>query len=148
MVELILWKDRKIDKLRRDMDRIFNRVTSDFGFDPFPGIAKKSPTAVLYEEGDNLILKAEIPEMDPENMDISLSHDTLTINSEAKYESVKNQNGINRRERGYRSFSRTFKLPCRVLMDDVKAEYEKGILKIVMPKCSEQKIKKIKIESK
>ena len=77
MPGLIIWKNQEIDKLRRDMDRLFARLRDDFGMPPFPKIGRDVPFIDLSETEDDLIIKAEIPGIDPEDLDISITEDIL-----------------------------------------------------------------------
>ena len=148
MPGLIIWKNQRINRLRRDIDRMFDRMCGEFGATLTPPIAKRTPFIDLAEAGDNLILRAEIPGADPKDLEIDIVDDMLTIRGETRQDIIKENEMYHRTERSYGSFSRTIKLPCRIVIDDVKATYKKGILKIVMPKCPPEKARKIKIRSK
>ena len=148
MPGLIIWKNQEIDKLRRDMDRLFARLRDDFGMPLFPKIGRDVPFIDLSETEDDLIIKAEIPGIDPEDLDISITGDILNIKGEMKQEFVQDSENYHRVERRYGSFSRTIQLPCRVMTEDVKATYRKGILNIVMPKCKPETARALKIKVK
>ena len=148
MPELIIWKNERMDKLRRDMDRLCTRVCDEFGIPLFLETAREAPFMDLSETDDTLILKAEVPGMDPKDLDISITDDTLSIKGETKEELVEESGGYHRTERRYGSFSRTLQLPCRINIDDVKATYKKGILNIIMPKCKPEQVREIKIKVK
>lgn len=135
MPGLTLWKDQEIDRLRRDMDRLFARLWDDFGVPRFPGIARNIPSIDLSESGENLIIRADIPGINPEDLDISVTEDRLHIKGEMKKESVDEGDTYHRVERRYGSFTRDIQLPCRVMKEEVGATYKEGILTIVMPKC-------------
>lgn len=136
MPGLILWKKQEIDRLRRDMDRLLDRLWDDFRFPVLPRTAKEVPFIELSETEKTLIVKAEIPGVSPKDIDISITDDKLTIQGDFKTERIKEGEGYEKRERRYGRFTRTIQLPCRILMDDVEATYKDGILNIVMPKCS------------
>ena len=148
MPELIVWKNKRMDKLRRDMDRICTRVCDEFGIPLFLETAAELPSIDVSETEDSIILRAEVPDVDPEDLDISITDDTLRIRGEKKQERVEEKGGVQRTERRYDSFSRTLQLPCRIELDDVKATYREGILNIVMPKCSPEQAREIKIKVK
>ena len=135
MSELILWKNQEMGKMRRDMERMFNRFWSDFGVCLFPGEVAEGPFIDLSETKDSLILRVELPGIDPEEVEISVTDRTLVIKGEKKEESVEKNAYYHRVERRFGSFSRSLQLPCKVEMDQIKAKYDKGVLKIVMPKC-------------
>ena len=94
---------------------------------------------------ENLILRAEIPGIKPEDLDITINENILTIKGEIKSETHDSDGDYHRMEsrRGY--FSRVIELPCKVMIDDVQARYENGILSIVMPKCADETCE-VKIE--
>jgi HSP20 family protein len=131
---LIIWKNQQINRLRRDMDRLCSRLLEDFGMPLLPRTGIEVPYIDLSETETDLIIKAELPGVDPKDLDISLSEGLLTIKGEMKRDIIEEGENYHRTERQFGSFSRTFKLPCRVKPDDVEATYKKGILNIVMPK--------------
>ncbi|MGD9034667.1 MAG: Hsp20/alpha crystallin family protein [Desulfobacteraceae bacterium] len=148
MPELIVWKNERMDKLRKDMDRICTRVCDEFGIPLFLETAAELPAIDVSETEDSIILRAEVPDINPEDLDISITDDTLRIKGETKQEHVEEAGGVQRMERRYGAFSRTLQLPCRIDMDDVKATYKEGILNIVMPKCSPEQAREIKVKVK
>lgn len=148
MPELIIWKNQRMDKLRRDMDRLCTRVCDEFGIPLFLETAREFPSMDLSETEDTLILMAEVPNINPEDLDISITDDTLSIKGETEQELVEESGGYQRKEKRYGSFSRTLQLPCRINVDDVKATYKKGILNIVMPKCKPEQVREIKVKVK
>lgn len=148
MSKLILWKDREMTKLRRDMDRLFNRFRYDFGVPFFADEVSVAPSINLSETEDDLIVEAKLPGMKPEDMDISATEDSLIIKGETQEETVEDSPSYRRVERRSGSFSRTISLPCKVRTDDIKATYKKGILKITMPKCAPDEVRDVRIEVK
>jgi HSP20 family protein len=134
MQGLILWKNERINRLRRDMDRLLDRMWGEFGPTLMPGVTGRIPLFDLTETDKNLILTAEIPAVDPKALDIDILDTVLTIKGEIKKESL------------YRSFSRTIQLPCKTVVDDVKATFKKGILEITMPKCPPERTRKIRVK--
>ena len=148
MPELIIWKNQEINKLRRDMDRLFARLWDDFGMPHLQRPSRDIPFIDLSETKDNLILKAEIPGLNPEELDISIANDILTIKGEMKREVVKENEDYHRMERRYESFSRNIQLPCRVMIEDVEATYREGIVTIIMPKCKPEIAQKVTIKIK
>ncbi len=148
MPELIVWKNKRMDKLRRDMDRICTKVCDEFGIPLFLETPAELPSISVSETEDSVILRAEVPDIKPEDLDISITDDTLRIRGEKRQERVEEERGIKRTERRYGSFSRTLQLPCRIDLDDVKATYREGILSIVMPKCKPEQVREIKVKVK
>jgi HSP20 family protein len=144
MPGLILWKQQEIDRLRRDMDRLLDRLWDDFRFPFLPRTAREVPLIELSETHKALIVKVEIPDLSPEDIDISITEDKLTIRGEFKKDRVEEREGYQKREVRRGRFTRTIQLPCKILMDDVEATYKNGILNIVMPKCDVE-ARKVKV---
>jgi HSP20 family protein len=134
----------------RDMDRWFE----DFFGRPFPSImprfaiqeAEFIPAIDIYEEGNDVIVKAELPGMKKEDIDISLSEDTITLSGEKKAEHKIEKRGFYRYESSYGSFCRSMTLPSDVQPEKVKAEFKNGVLEVRMPKTEEAKKKERKIK--
>ena len=116
-----------------------------FDFTPFG--SAEFPSVDLSEDDKEIVVKAEMPGLDPKDVDISINKGTLTLQGEKKFEDEEKKENYRRIERRYGSFYRSIPLPTEVDEDKVKAQYKKGILTITMPKSEEQKSKKIQIES-
>ncbi|MFH1488661.1 MAG: Hsp20/alpha crystallin family protein [Pseudomonadota bacterium] len=148
MPGLILWKNQEMSRLKRDIDRLFERVCDDFRIASLPHGERELPFIDLSESEENLAIKAELPGMDPEDLDISINEDILTIKGEIEQVCSEENENIHRTERTYRVFSRSLQLPCKVKMDEIEASYKKGILRITMPKCKPESSQGIKIKIK
>lgn len=146
MQGLILWKNQEIDRFKRDMDRLFERMLDEFSIPLLRRTFRKVPFIELSETEDNLALRAEIPGIGPEDLDITINENVLTIHGEIKQELSSQGETFYRSERRYGSFSRRVLLPCRIMVEDVEATYKMGILQIIMPKCKEDKNREIKIQ--
>ena len=145
MPELILWKNQEINRMKKDMDRLLARLWDDFSVPLFPRMTRETPFLDLSETEETLVIKAEIPGASPEDLEISINEDRLTIKGEVKQDQVDESEDYLRREKRYGFFSRTLHLPCKVLINDVKATYKDGVLSIVMPKCKPEPAREIKI---
>jgi HSP20 family protein len=146
MPGLIIWKNQEIDRLKRDINRLFSRLWDDFCIPTFPRPFGEEPFIDLSETEDRLIVRAEIPGLEPDNLDISISDDTLTLKGEARQENVMSEEGYSSTESEFGYFSRTIRLPCKVKIDDVKATYKDGLLSVVMPKFKPEPPREIKIK--
>jgi len=146
MPQLTIWKNQEISKLRRDMDQLFSRLWDDFSMPVSPRSEYEKPFIDLLEKEGQLELRAEIPGVNPDDLEISITDDLLTIKGQTETETHHNEGNVHRVERRSGSFSRVIQLPCRVKLNDVKASYEKGILSIKMPKCEPETVKRIKIK--
>ena len=147
MSELILWKNQELFKLRKDMQRLFNRFWYGYGVQ-VPEYTGGIYSITLSETEDTLTLTAVLPGIKPEDMDISVTQDTLFIQGETREETVEERAGYQRVHSRSGSFSRTISLPCRIKVDDIKAVYREDLLKITMPKCEPDKARGVQIQVK
>lgn len=126
------------EEVNRMLDDFFGRETAfDMGW---------SPNIDITENDDNITVKAEIPGIDPKDIDISIVDETLTIKGEKKEEKENKGKHYYRVERSYGSFTRTIDLPAPVMADKVKAEDHHGVLEITLPKMEKSKVKKIEVK--
>ena len=103
------------------------------------------PAVDIYETSDGLVLKAELPGINPDDVEIRVEDNTLYLKGERKFEKEAKEESLHRIERSYGTFSRSFALPGTIDADKVKANYENGILTLTMPKREEAKPRTIKI---
>jgi len=130
---------RQMSVLSDELDRLFNL--------PLNGTANSwLPPLDLYEDGDHLVLKAELPGMKKEEIDISLQGDVLTLSGERKEEEVYNKGDTHRSERFLGRFERTLALPYVVNSANVQASYKNGVLTVTLPKAEEAKAKQIEVK--
>jgi len=146
MPGLILWKNRELDKMRRDMDRLLSRFWDDFCMPAMPGAFPEEPVFEFQETEDSLMAEAEIPNLDTDAMDVSVADDILSVRGEIQHERISEEGDYQRVLRRSNSFSRTYQLPCRIVVDKTTATYKKGILKIVMPKSTSAKTRGVPIK--
>jgi HSP20 family protein len=104
-----------------------------------------SPAVDISETEKEIVVKAEVPGIDPGDLDISLSGDVLTIRGEKKQEKEEKEEGRHRVERVFGSFSRSFTLPVPVQEDNIQAGYKNGLLTLTLPKAESAQKKSIKI---
>jgi HSP20 family protein len=105
-----------------------------------------SPAVDVFETENELVLKADIPEVDPKNVGIQVENGTLTLKGERKFEGQDNGKGFHRIERSYGSFVRAFSLPDTVDAEKIKADYRNGVLTISVAKKEVAKPRTIKVE--
>ena len=103
------------------------------------------PPVDIYETVDSLVLKAELPGINPDEVEIRVEDNTLYLKGERKFEKEVKEENLHRVERSYGTFTRSFALPNTIDSGKVKAEYENGILTLTMPKREEAKPRTIKI---
>jgi HSP20 family protein len=104
-----------------------------------------SPAVDVYEDEHTVNLKIEVPGIDEKDLDIRVENNTLTVHGERKFEKEEKEENFRRVERQYGSFTRSFTLPQTVDSENVSANYDKGVLKISLPKKAEAKPKQIKV---
>ena len=105
-----------------------------------------APPVDIYEHEGNLVLKAELPGIDPKDVDVRVENNVLTLQGERKFESEVKREEYHRVERAYGTFSRSFTLPNVVDTGNIKAEFKDGVLRVTMPKREEAKPKQISIQ--
>jgi HSP20 family protein len=110
------------------------------------GIELTAPAVDLFEEKDDIVVKAELPGIDKNNIEVNLTNHTLTIKGEKKKEEEVKDENYYRAERSYGSFVRMLELPKDVHADKVKASFKNGILEVRLPKTEEAKTKEVKVK--
>ena len=103
------------------------------------------PSVDIFETDNEVVVKAEMPGMNANDIDVRLENNVLTLKGERHFEKEAKEENYHRIEREYGTFNRSFALPRTVNGDKVSAEYRDGILKIVLPKKEETKPKAIKV---
>jgi HSP20 family protein len=104
-----------------------------------------APSVDIYETEHELVVKADLPDVKPEELDIRVENNILTIRGERKFEKKVDEGNYLRVERSYGSFSRSFALANTVNTEAIKAEYQNGVLTLTVPKREEAKPKQIKV---
>jgi len=137
---------RDFERMRRDMDRLWGSFFEGSLKKGTDGEAQWLPSLDISETSNDLVVKAELPGMDPKDIDISLNDGMLTIKGERKQEKEEKEENYHLIERSYGSFCRSVKLPKEVKHDKVKASFRNGVLKIVLPKSEESKKKEVKVK--
>jgi len=141
------------------MERLFERMIDDIWRRPFPsllrperwwpaetGMMMQMPAVDVYEEKDDVVIKAEIPGLSKEDINVQVTDSTLTIQGEKKREEEVKEDNYYRCERSFGSFTRAVALPCDVKADQVKASFKNGVLEVRMPKTEEAKKKAITVK--
>jgi HSP20 family protein len=146
-MEMMPWRPfRSLSNLQEEVNRLFDdfwgrRKTGEMG-------RFITPTIDMEETEKEIILKAEIPGIDPEDVDLSISGNNLIIKGERKQEREEEKKNYHLKECSYGAFYRSVPLPAEVELDKVAANYKKGILSITLPKSPEALPKQIKIDIK
>ena len=135
-----IWQE--MDQLQREMNRLFDstsrgRVVS----------APSYPAINIWTNDDGQLITAEMPGVHPEDINIDVNADALSISGERKPDDVAKDANYHRRERGYGAFSRTIQLPFMVDTNKVEATFKNGVLMIRLPRAEVYKPKKITVKS-
>src|ERR1700674_6019618 len=104
-----------------------------------------APAVDIFETEHELVVKADLPDVNPQDLDIRVENNILTIRGERKFENKVSEENYLRVERAYGSFSRSFSLANSVKTDAIKADYQNGVLTLTIPKREEAKPKQIKV---
>ena len=135
---------REMVSMRRAMDRL---IESSFGDEIGQASAEWGLPLDVVEDEDAFLVKASLPGVKPENVEVTFNKGMLSIRGEVTDESETTKGQYHLRERRFGAFSRTVSLPSSVKADDIQASYEDGILTLKLPKSEEVKPKRIQISS-
>ena len=149
MTNLVRWEPfRDLISLREAMDRLFEESFVRPGTEWLAPVGAGTLAVDMYETNDAIVVKSAIPGTKPEDLDISITSDTLTIKGETKFEEELKEEHFIRQERRYGSFCRSLTIPMPVVAGKAEAEFENGILTLTLPKAEEVKPKAIKVKAK
>ena len=141
--EITPWRPFEFDRVRREMDRLWDSFLEG-------GSMRRAgewlPSIDVSETKSDLVIKAELPGMDPKDIDISMNNGFLTIKGEKKHEREEKDENYHLVERSYGSFTRSVRLPREVQSDKITASFKNGVLRVTLPKSEEAKKKEIKIK--
>ena len=135
---------RNLSTLQDQINRLFddNVTRSHAGH---AELASWAPAVDIYETENELVLKADLPDIDEKDLDVRVENNLLTVHGERKFEEKVKKENFLRVERSYGPFTRSFALPNTINTEAIKAEYKNGTLKVEMPKRAESKPKQVKI---
>ncbi len=131
----------------REFDRLFRDPFTAFGGEreAEPSTRPWAPAVDIFETENSIVLKAELPGIDPKDVEVRVEDNTLYLKGERKFEKETKDENYHRVERSYGSFARSFSLPNSIDADKVVAEYKDGVLNLTLPKREEAKPKTIRI---
>ncbi|OQB09711.1 MAG: Spore protein SP21 [Candidatus Omnitrophica bacterium ADurb.Bin205] len=154
---LIPWRPREdwwdpftdLERIQKEMNRMFNLSLAHEGNREI-GILDGawSPAVDIYDSKDNVMVKADIPGLTKDDIEVTVQGDTLFIKGEKKQEKEVKEKDYIRTERFYGNFQRAIRLPAEVQSDKVEATYKNGVLELVLPKSEKAKPKQIKLDIK
>ncbi|RPJ27274.1 MAG: Hsp20/alpha crystallin family protein [Planctomycetaceae bacterium] len=134
-----------VGKTLEEMDRMFGPLGQPVGVRSVP--RGTFPAVNVYEQGDKVVLMAEIPGVKPEQLDLTVLGDSVTLKGRRQEEDLPDGERFYRRERPVGAFTRTVTLPEAINPDSVQAQYKDGVLKVRMEKAEQARAKKITIKS-
>jgi HSP20 family protein len=131
----------EIETIREQLDKVFDQraATRDNSETAW------MPALELVDAGDNFVLKAQLPGIDPKDIDVQVTRKAISISGERRYENTEEKPGYVRSEFRYGKFHRVLPLPAHIQNDSVQAEYKDGILMLTLPKVAEARNKVVKI---
>ena len=147
MTVLTRWDPfREFTTLQERMNRLVrDQYRAEGGSEESLTTTNFAPPVDVYEDEHSITLKIEVPGIDEKDIDVRIENNTLAVHGERKFEKEEKEENFHRVERQYGSFTRSFTLPSTVDPDQVRANYDKGILRISLAKKAEAKPKQIKV---
>lgn len=133
-----VWSE--MSRLSQEMDRLLSGTTNISRAGVFPPLN-------LYDDGESIIVRAEVPGIDPKDLEINATVNSLVIQGERKWTENEEKSSFHRRERGHGTFSRSINLPREIDPNKVQANYKLGVLEVMLPKAETEKPRKIQISS-
>jgi HSP20 family protein len=133
--------------LQQRLNRLFEDTFLPPGAEPY-SMAAWSPSCDIFETGNEIVVKAEIPGVKKEDVKVSVQDNVLTLSGERKFEEETKKENYVRVERGYGSFTRSFTLPAYVDATKISAGFKDGLLEVKLPKSEAAKPKEVEIKVK
>ena len=138
---------RDLRSLQNEMNRLFSSTFSGGGGESDLMRGAWSPSVDIFENKDQVVIEAELPGLKPEDVEISIENNLLTIHGERKFEKKDENDNFHRVERSYGAFTRSFTLPPTVTSENAQAEFENGVLRLTLAKREEAKPRRIEIKA-
>src|SRR5438105_12760134 len=147
MTVLTRWDPfREFSTLQDRMNRLFQESFGREGREESLTTTTFAPPVDVYEDEHNVTLKIEVPGIDEKDIDVRIENNTLTVRGERKFEKEEKEENFRRVERQYGSFNRSFTLPSSLETENIQANYDKGVLEILLAKKAEAKPKQVKVK--
>jgi HSP20 family protein len=135
---------RELDRFKRDFDDLFDRF---LGGGPSRQLPGQTPALECYVDNGRLVVRADLPGVDPKDVEITATGDQLTIRAKREQKREEKGRDFIHREISYGSFERVVKLPDGVNPDEIKASYDKGVLELTVPLPEQSRTRKVPIQS-
>jgi HSP20 family protein len=147
-MDLMPWKSGKeanaLSSLRREFNDLFDRFWSG-ALEPMQ-FGRWTPAVDISETDEQIVVEAEVPGMEPEQIDVALEGNVLTLKGEKKDVRTDEGQNYHRVERQYGAFVRSIQLPTAVEIDKVSASFKNGVLQVTLPKSEDAKPKRVAID--
>lgn len=147
---IVRWSPiRELEDMRRNLDKLFGEFVEPVAR---PHLLQKSeqtnilPNIDIYDRNGEVVIKTDLPGVEKENIDLTITKDSLTIKAEAKKEEEIKREDYFVRERSYGAYIRTIQLPQDIDSSKARASFKNGVLEIVFPKKEEAKATEIKVD--
>src|SRR5580658_929571 len=134
---------RGLSTLQDQFNRIFNESFRNHAEES--ALTTWAPSVDIYETANELVVKADLPDVNEKDIDVRIENNLLTIRGERKFEKSVSEENYLRVERTYGAFSRSFSLPNTVNPEAIGAEYKNGVLTVTLPKREESKPRQVKV---
>ena len=134
---------RGLSTLQDQFNRLFNEQFRNPSEES--ALTSWAPAVDIYETPNELVVKADLPDVNEKDIDVRVENNLLTIRGERKFEKSVSEENFLRVERTYGSFSRSFSLPNTVNAEKIGAEYKNGVLTVTLPKREESKPRQVKV---
>ncbi len=138
---------RDLNTLQDRMNRLFEEANRGGRADEPTATTSWSPSVDVFETEESIVVKAEVPGVDPKEIELSLENNVLTLKGDRRFEKETKDENYHRIERSYGGFSRSFSIPALVEEAAIKADYKEGVLTIVLPKTEKARPKQIQIDT-
>ena len=144
---IVRWEPfRDLMTTQREFDRLFKEAFTPLFGDGETSTRTWAPPVDIYENENDIVLKAELPGVEPKDVEVKVEDNTHYLKGERKFEKETKEENYHRVERSYGSFARSFSLPNSINAEKVKADYRDGLLTLTLPKREEAKPRTIKID--
>lgn len=130
------------EQLQHELERMLDTAFGGVG-----ATAGVYPPVNVFDSGDAFVVKAEVPDVEPKNVQLDVEDDTLVIRGERSFSEPSRDAAYHRRERGQGQFRRVVRLPGRVATDEAKAQYRDGVLTVTIPKAKEARPRRVEVQA-
>jgi HSP20 family protein len=146
MMNLVRWNPwKEMSTLQHRINHMLNEPFFRSDSDDELRMGSWYPAVDMFDDGDKIVIKAELPGMDKKDISVDIEDRVLTLSGERNYENEVKEENYYRRERASGTFKRAFNLPADVNSDEIKADFKDGVLKIEIPKPEAKKPKQITV---